>query len=77
MTEIKYPKSFSHIGVTVPEIHKAVEFYQSIMGWYVIMQPATVKKENDTAIGKMCIACRQTGSRLLWKFRKNFSLVCL
>jgi lactoylglutathione lyase family protein len=55
MTEIKYPKSFSHIGITVPDIHKAVAFYQDIMGWYVIMPPSSVKKENDTAIGQMCI----------------------
>jgi len=25
------------------------------MGWYVIMEPATIKKEYDTAIGQMCI----------------------
>ena len=48
MLNQKYPKSFSHIGITVPNIHKAVKFYQEIMGWYVIMKPSTVKKENDT-----------------------------
>ena len=40
MKEIKYPKSFSHIGITVPDIHKAVKFYEEIMGWYVIMKPS-------------------------------------
>jgi lactoylglutathione lyase family protein len=50
-----YPKSFSHIGITVPDIHKAVKFYSEILGWYVIMQPSKVKKETDTAIGQMCI----------------------
>ena len=55
MKEIKYPKSFSHIGITVPDIHKAVNFYQDVMGWYVIMAPSKVKKERDTAIGQMCI----------------------
>ncbi|MGY3795713.1 lactoylglutathione lyase family protein [Aquimarina sp. 433] len=55
MKEIKYPKSFSHIGITVPDIHKAVNFYEEIMGWYVIMKPSVVKKERDTAIGQMCI----------------------
>lgn len=55
MKDAAYPRSFSHIGITVPDIHKAVEFYQSVMGWYVIMAPSIVKKENDTAIGQMCI----------------------
>ena len=50
-----YPKSFSHIGITVPDINKAVKFYEDVMGWYIIMQPATVKKEKETAIGQMCI----------------------
>ena len=55
MKKTKYPKSFSHIGITVPDIHQAVDFYEEVMGWYVIMKPSTVKKERDTAIGQMCI----------------------
>lgn len=31
-----YPKSFSHIGITVPNLEKAVEFYSNVMGWYII-----------------------------------------
>ena len=54
-TENNYPKSFSHIGLTVPDIEAAVQFYSEVMGWYVIMEPSTVKKETDTAIGQMCI----------------------
>ena len=50
-----YPKSFSHIGITVPNINEAVKFYSEVMGWYVIMEPSKVKKEKETAIGKMCI----------------------
>ncbi|WP_152286603.1 VOC family protein [Flavicella marina] len=50
-----YPKSFSHIGITVPDIKKAVDFYKDTMGWYVIMEPSLVKKEKETAIGQMCI----------------------
>lgn len=48
-----YPGSFSHIGITVPDIHKAVQFYTEVMGWYTIMAPSKVKKQ--TAIGQMCI----------------------
>ena len=51
----KYPKSFSHIGITVPDIEKAVQFYSEVMGWYLIMEPSVVVEEKETAIGKMCI----------------------
>ena len=55
MKKTRYPRSFSHIGITVSDIKKAVEFYQEVMGWYVIMPPSTVNKERETAIGQMCI----------------------
>jgi lactoylglutathione lyase family protein len=55
MKDYKYPRSFSHIGITVPDINKAVKFYEDVMGWYVIMPPSKVTKERDTAIGQMCI----------------------
>jgi lactoylglutathione lyase family protein len=51
----EYPRRFSHIGITVPDIHAAVDFYCEVMGWYVIMPPTTVQKERETAIGIMCI----------------------
>ncbi|NRD20582.1 lactoylglutathione lyase family protein [Winogradskyella eckloniae] len=54
-TNKSYPKSFSHIGITVPDIKAAVKFYSDVMGWYIIMEPSVVKKEADTAIGIMCI----------------------
>ncbi len=55
MKKETYPKSFSRIGITVPDIKAAVKFYEDVMGWYIIMQPSKVKKEKDTAIGQMCI----------------------
>ena len=55
MTKTNYPKSFSHIGITVPDIKKAVAFYRDVMGWYIIMPPSKVLKEHETAIGQMCI----------------------
>jgi lactoylglutathione lyase family protein len=50
-----YPRNFSHIGISVPDIQKAVDFYKNVMNWYVIMEPTLVKEEKDTAIGIMCI----------------------
>lgn len=52
---MRYPRAFSHIGITVADLEKAVKFYEETMGWYIIMHPTVVKEENDTAIGQMCI----------------------
>lgn len=50
-----YPGTFSHIGITVSNIEKAVKFYTEVLGFYVIMDPTLVKEENESAIGQMCI----------------------
>lgn len=47
------PRSFSHIGLSVPDLDAAVKFYAEVMGFYVIMQPSSVT-EDDSAIGQMC-----------------------
>ena len=48
-----YPRSFSHIGISVPDVEKAVEFYTKVMGWYTIMEP-TLITEDKSPIGEMC-----------------------
>lgn len=48
-----HPRAFSHIGITVPDLDKAVEFYTKAFGWYLIMEPTEVG-EDDSAIGIMC-----------------------
>ena len=50
-----YPKTFSHIGLSVPDLEKAAAFYEEIMGWYTIMKPTVVMEESESAIGKMCV----------------------
>ena len=47
------PRSFSHIGLSVPDLDKAVEFYSSVLGFYVIMPPTEIV-EDDSAVGIMC-----------------------
>lgn len=49
-----YPRTFSHIGITVPDIEKAVKFYTEVLGWYLIMKPTEVLETTETAIGIMC-----------------------
>tara|TARA_R110000787_G_scaffold262422_5_gene367970 strand:- start:34620 stop:35117 length:498 start_codon:yes stop_codon:yes gene_type:complete len=48
-----YPKSFSHIGLSVPDLDAAVKFYSEVLGLYVIMPPTRIV-EDDSDIGQMC-----------------------
>ncbi|WP_200262261.1 lactoylglutathione lyase family protein [Streptomyces sp. HSG2] len=48
-----YPRTFSHIGISVPDLERAVSFYTEVLGWYVIMPP-TLVEEDDSPIGVMC-----------------------
>ena len=48
-----YPRTFSHIGLSVPSVTEAVKFYEDVMGWYTIMTPSDVV-EDDSPIGVMC-----------------------
>ena len=48
-----YPRTFSHIGISVPDVEKAVEFYTKVLGWYLIMKPTEIV-EDDSPIGEMC-----------------------
>ena len=56
-----YPRTFSHIGISVPDVEKAVDFYSKVMGWYLIMEPTVITEESETPIGKMCIDVFGTG----------------
>ncbi|WP_432667192.1 lactoylglutathione lyase family protein [Wukongibacter baidiensis] len=48
-----YPRTFSHIGLSVPNLEKAVKFYKEVFGWYVLMETTEIKKD-ESAIGIMC-----------------------
>ena len=47
------PRAFSHIGLSVPDLDAAVEFYTEVLGFYTIMKPTEVT-EDDSDIGQMC-----------------------
>ncbi len=46
-------RAFSHVGITVPDLDRAVDFYTKVFGWYLIMKP-TVVEDDDSANGIMC-----------------------
>ncbi len=48
-----YPRTFSHIGISVPDLDAAIKFYSEVLGWYVIMT-ATRITEDNSHIGQMC-----------------------
>lgn len=48
-----YPRTFSHIGVSVPNLEQAVKFYTEVLGWYLIMKPTQIT-EDKSPIGEMC-----------------------
>jgi catechol 2,3-dioxygenase-like lactoylglutathione lyase family enzyme len=48
-----YPRTFSHIGISVPNLEAAVAFYTRILGWYEIMKPTEIIEDNSP-IGERC-----------------------
>lgn len=53
MRKKPYPYSLSQIGLSVPDLGRAVRFYSEVLGWQIIMAP-TIIKEDDSVIGVMC-----------------------
>jgi lactoylglutathione lyase family protein len=56
---MKYPRAFSHVGLSVPNIEEAVSFYTEVMGFYELMPPSTITRD-DSDIGIMCDECFAT-----------------
>ena len=40
-----YPRAFSHIGITVPDLEKAIQFYEEVLGFYMIMRPTEIRED--------------------------------
>ncbi len=50
----QYPRKFSHIGMSVKNIDEVVNWYHTVLGFYILMPVTEVENEGDTAIGIMC-----------------------
>ncbi len=48
-----YPINFSHIGLTVPDLEKAIQFYTQVMGWYHISGPIKVSEEKENNLSRI------------------------
>lgn len=42
-----YPRTFSHIGIGVPDLEAAIEFYTKAFGWYLLVGPITYIEDRD------------------------------
>ncbi len=48
-----YPRTFSHIGISVPDLEAAVRFYTEVLGWYLIMEPTDVVEDEDPNVEEL------------------------
>lgn len=53
MSAKPYPRSFAHVGVTVPDIDAALEWYEEVLGFERVMGPMTIE-HGEEHIGKLC-----------------------
>ena len=38
-SSVEYPRAINHVGLTVPDLDKAVDWYQSVLGFRVLIGP--------------------------------------
>jgi catechol 2,3-dioxygenase-like lactoylglutathione lyase family enzyme len=48
-----HPRGLAHVGVTVPEIEAALEWYEDVLGFETIMGPVEIEHGEDQ-IGRLC-----------------------
>lgn len=43
---MQYPIAFNHLGISVSDINKAIDFYKEVFGWYHLAGPWPIKRES-------------------------------
>ena len=82
---MQYPIAMSHIGISVPDIAKAILFYKEVFGWYHLSGPYEIKRDGpagpftDTVFGTDWIGFKlahmSTGDRIgieLFEFEDSY-----
>jgi catechol 2,3-dioxygenase-like lactoylglutathione lyase family enzyme len=46
-----YPRTFSHIGLSVTNLQQTVDFYTKVLGWFVIMPPTEIVADDSAISG--------------------------
>ena len=70
------PKTFSHIGLSVPDLEAAVTFYTEVLGLYTIMEPTEVFEDDGPNWKSLKIAHLATADRVgieIFEFPGNYA----
>ena len=51
--EKPYPRALSHFGISVPNIEKAIKFYQDVFNWIIIKGPIIVKENENNEMSTL------------------------
>lgn len=47
----QYPIAFNHVGLSVSDIDKAIDFYKKVFGWYHLAGPWPIKRDPEKGGG--------------------------
>jgi lactoylglutathione lyase family protein len=70
------PKTFSHIGLSVPDLEAAVKFYTEVLGLYTIMEPTEVFEDDSPNWKSLKIVHLATADRVgieIFEFPGNYA----
>jgi predicted enzyme related to lactoylglutathione lyase len=53
-SSVEYPRTCTHVGITVPDLDQAVQWYQTVLGCYVVAGPFDLVAD-DSHFGQIAI----------------------
>ena len=49
------PRAFAHVGLTVPDVDEAIEWYESVLGFERLMEAQTIAGDGESQISRLCL----------------------